>query len=141
MTRPLRILLVEDDDRDAKLTLRAFGKLSELSIERAVSGEEALDRLLKINGYARQSSPDLVLLDLNLPGIDGHAVLQRAKADPVARSIPMVALTSSKADADVLRSWDLQVAGYLRKPIKLDDFRMLADKLVRWWSCNELPHR
>lgn len=128
----LEVLLVEDDDSDAKLTRRAFRDQDAINLHRVETGEEALN-------YLSASHPDLVLLDLNLPGISGHQVLERAKSDPRIRRVPIVALTSSKAEEDVLLGWNLQVAGYLNKPINFRDFQDLADKLVQWWSANELP--
>jgi CheY-like chemotaxis protein len=132
---PLHVMLIEDDDADAMFVQRAFDAHGDVvEMVRVETGEEALERLA-----VPALRPDLVLLDLALPGIDGHAVLAAAKADPEMRRIPIVALTSSRSDEDVLKSWDLQVAGYLVKPIDLEAFRLLASSLVKWWSANELP--
>lgn len=132
--RVLRVMLIEDDDRDALLTTRAFSKQKEVNLLRVSTGEEALERLA-----VKALRPDLVLLDLSLPGVDGHHVLAEAKRDPETCVIPIVALTSSKSDEDVLRSWQLQVSGYLVKPIDLVAFRALAAATVQWWRFNELP--
>jgi CheY-like chemotaxis protein len=132
--RPLHVLLVEDDDADATLTLRAFRDEKDVTLTRTESGEEALERL-----SVPALRPHLVLLDLSLPGIDGHAVLRAAKANAEIQRIPVIALTSSRSDEDVLRSWEMNVAGYLMKPVDLVAFRRLAHHLVGWWSLNELP--
>jgi CheY-like chemotaxis protein len=131
--RPLRVLLVEDDDRDAILTIRAFRLEQSVLLVRAETGEDALAQLA-----APALRPHLILVDLSLPGIDGHAVINAVKADPELRRIPVIALTSSKSDEDVLRSWEAQVAGYLTKPVDLEEFRSLTAALVGWWSINEL---
>jgi CheY-like chemotaxis protein len=126
-------LLVEDDDRDAILTIRAFRLEQSVLLVRAETGEDALAQLA-----APALRPHLILVDLSLPGIDGHAVINAVKADPELRRIPVIALTSSKSDEDVLRSWEAQVAGYLTKPVDLEEFRSLTAALVGWWSINEL---
>lgn len=132
----LNVLLVEDDHRDALLTERAFSKIPDIVLQRAETGEDALSRL----GRAVRL-PHVVLLDLNLPGIDGHTVLTAIKQDPHLQHIPIVALTSSADDHDVIKSWRLHVSGYLRKPIRVDDFRAVAAQFAGWWSSNELGIR
>ncbi|GAA0356909.1 response regulator [Actinoallomurus spadix] len=121
--RPIEVLLVEDDPGDVVLTKEAFednkvsNKLSVVS-----DGEEAM-RFLRCEGdYADAPRPDLVLLDLNLPRMDGRQVLEEIKADETLRTIPVVVLTTSEAEEDILRSYRLHANAYVTKPVDFDQF-------------------
>jgi CheY-like chemotaxis protein len=121
--RPIEILLVEDDPGNVLLTREALGsgKLH-ITVHDVPDGVAAMAFLRSSPPYAGAGRPDLVLLDLNLPKKDGREVLAEIKADPELRSIPVVILTTSNAEEDVLRSYDLHVNAYLQKPIDFDQF-------------------
>lgn len=134
MTKPLTVLLVEDDDIDTRLTRRAFRKLPNVTLVRVSSGEAALEAVTK-----DPKRWNLVLLDLHLgAGMDGHDVLRTLKGNAQTCGLPIVALTSSRSEDEILQSWNLQVAGYLRKPVEAEPFEALATILVKWWTVNEL---
>jgi CheY-like chemotaxis protein len=121
--RPIEVLLVEDDPGDVLMTQEAFQdyKISNrLSV--VTNGEDAIAYLRKRGRYAGVPTPDLVLLDLNLPRRDGRDVLRDVKADPVLRRIPVVVLTTSDAEDDVLASYDLHANAYVRKPVDFEQF-------------------
>ncbi len=134
--RQHRILLVEDNADDVELTCRAFEKsnvLNELVIVR--DGVEALDYL-----FAAATPPDLVLLDIKLPRIDGLEVLKRLRADPRTRRQPVVILTSSNEEQDIVTSYDLGVNSYVRKPVDFAQFAEAARQLGLYWLVlNEPP--
>jgi CheY-like chemotaxis protein len=117
------VLLVEDDPGDVLMTQEAFQdyKVSNrLSV--VTNGEDAIAYLRKQGRFADAATPDLVLLDLNLPRRDGRDVLRDVKADPVLRRIPVVVLTTSDAEEDVLASYDLHANAYVRKPVDFEQF-------------------
>ncbi|HZM30836.1 MAG TPA: response regulator [Acidimicrobiales bacterium] len=121
--RPIEVLLVEDDEGDVLMTREALdeGKVfNRLSV--VGDGVEAIAYLRREEPYAEVTRPDLVLLDLNLPKRDGRQVLEEVKADPELRRIPVVVLTTSEADEDVLRSYDLHANAYVTKPVDFDRF-------------------
>ncbi|MGV9411554.1 response regulator [Nocardia sp. NPDC003693] len=120
---PIVILLVEDDPGDELMTREAFehNKIGNtLMVVR--DGEEALDFLYHRGAYADAPRPDLILLDLNLPKYDGRQVLERIKSDPDLAHIPVVVLTTSAAEEDILRSYRLHANAYVTKPVDLDQF-------------------
>ncbi|WP_405138336.1 response regulator [Nocardia sp. NBC_01388] len=121
--RPIDILLVEDDPGDELMTLEAFehNKIGN-TVHVARDGEEALDFLYRRGAHAQAPRPDLILLDLNLPKYDGHEVLSRIKTDPDLSLIPVVVLTTSAAEEDILRSYKLHANAYVTKPVDLDQF-------------------
>lgn len=132
--RPLEILLVEDNPGDVRLTtemLKQAKLLNRLTV--AVDGEQALAMLQRAEGYAHQPLPDLILLDLNLPGLDGRELLERIKDDPRLSRIPVVVLTQSGADADVRRAYDTYASCYVRKPIDLDQFLGVMQSIGHFW--------
>ncbi|PYP82523.1 MAG: response regulator [Blastocatellia bacterium AA13] len=134
MTRPIRILLVEDNQADADLTMETLeaGKLR-LQIKLAIDGAEAIDYL---RGAARDSKtelPDLILLDLNLPKKDGRQVLREIKAEELLRRIPVVILTSSDAEQDILKSYDLGANCYVTKPVGLSAFQSIVRCVENFW--------
>lgn len=138
------ILLIEDNASDEKLTLLAFRKCgiaNEVVVVR--DGAEALDYLFGDGHHAGAASrplPSLVLLDLNLPRIDGHEVLRRLRADPRTKLMPVVVLTSSKEDEDIARSYELGANAYVRKPVDFTEFVAAAKTLGFFWPLlNESP--
>lgn len=140
--RPVEILLVEDNPGDARLTKEALkdGKVyNRLTV--VPDGVEALAYLRREGQYAGAAQPDLILLDLNLPRKDGREVLEEIKADDGLKRIPVVILTSSSAEPDVLKSYGLHANCYVTKPVDLDQF-MAAVKAIEdfWLTVVTLPH-
>lgn len=121
--RPIDILLVEDDPGDELMTREAFedNKIGN-TLHVAHDGQEALDFLYRSGEHAQAPRPDLILLDLNLPKYDGRQVLEKIKADPELSHIPVVVLTTSAAEEDILRSYKLHANAYVTKPVDLDQF-------------------
>ncbi|MCZ4103481.1 MULTISPECIES: response regulator [Streptomyces] len=120
---PIEVLLVEDDAGDELMTREAFEDNrigNTLHVVR--DGMEALDFLYRREPYTHAPRPDLILLDLNLPKYDGRQVLERIKADPDLNHIPVVVLTTSSAEEDILRSYKLHANAYVTKPVDLDQF-------------------
>ena len=124
---PIEILLVEDNPGDVRLTretLKDTKVLNNLSV--AQDGEKALSFLRKQGPYSSAPRPDLILLDLNLPRVGGREVLAAIKADPALSTIPVVILTTSKAEEDILKSYELHANCYIAKPVELDGFALDA---------------
>jgi two-component system response regulator len=141
----LEILLIEDNPEDAELTMRALKKQN--LANRMVwlkNGALALDFLFGRGSYAGRNAldtPRLVLLDLNLPKIGGLEVLQQIKNDPRTRTIPVVVLSSSTQDRDILRTYDLGVNSYVSKPVQFEEFsRVVAQLGLYWLLINKSPH-
>jgi CheY-like chemotaxis protein len=121
--QPIDILLVEDDPGDTLITREALEQSKVANnLSCVVDGEEALAYLRREGGHAEATRPDLILLDLNLPRRDGREVLAEIKADPDLRRIPVVVLTTSQAEEDILRSYDLHANAYVSKPVDFDRF-------------------
>ena len=135
--RPMEILLVEDNWDDARL---AYEFLKDGSIVHRLTwlwdGEEALEFLHRQGKYGRVPHPDLILLDLGLPRVDGREVLAEVKADPALLHIPVVVMTASKDHEDLIRSEQLQVDGFILKPVDLDKFLGLVKELQRFWHAD-----
>ena len=133
--REVHILLVEDNPGDVRLTLEALrdGRISN-QVSVVHDGEEALDFLRRRGEHAGAERPDLVLLDLNLPKKDGREVLQEVKADSELHRIPVIVLTTSSADQDVLLSYDLHANCYIKKPIEYDEFMRAIRGLENFWT-------
>lgn len=144
MTRSRVILLVEDNPNDVELTLRAFEK-SNTSDEIVVvpDGEQAIHYLFSTGPHANRNPakmPDVVLLDMKLPKVDGLGVLRRMRADERTKRLPVVMLTSSKEERDVLSSYDLGANSYVRKPVDFGQFVDAAKYLgIYWLAVNEPP--
>jgi CheY-like chemotaxis protein len=121
--KPIEVLLVEDDPGDELMTREAF---EDNKIRNALhvvrDGQEALDFLYRNGRHEHAPRPDLILLDLNLPKYDGRQVLERIKTDPELALIPVVVLTTSSAEEDILRSYKLHANAYVTKPVDLDQF-------------------
>ena len=132
---PTTILPVEDDQGDQKLirtSLKNQGIASELHISN--SAEEALDFLCSgEDANGRNPHPDLILLDLNMPGMGGKEFLKHIKADEGLKHIPVVILTTSNAERDILDSYRLQAAGYVHKPVMLDEFKQVMGEIEGYW--------
>ena len=132
--RPMHILLVEDNPADVELTRQCFRE-SRIpnEVHAALDGDTALAFLRHKGPFATVPRPDLVLLDLNLPGIDGREILATIKCDPDLQTIPVIVLTTSDADDDIRTAYRLQANSYLRKPVDLDEFVELADAVCTYW--------
>jgi len=128
------ILLVEDNPGDIRLTREVFkeGKVRN-NLHVCCDGEEAMDYLQLRGKYADAVRPDLVLLDLNLPRKDGRQVLQEVKQDPILRTIPIVILTTSAAEQDILRSYNLHANCYITKPVDLNQFVRVVNYIQDYW--------
>ena len=137
MSEPLEILLVEDNPSDVKLALRAFEKSNLTNQVRVLrDGAEALDYLFCTGQYASrvgQKQPKVVLLDLKLPLVDGHEVLRQMRADPRTHMIPVVVLTSSNAEKDLIESYKLGVNSYIQKPVDFEQFSAVVRQLGFYW--------
>jgi two-component system, response regulator len=137
MDRLAQILLVEDNRMDVVLTLDAFKEARlKNKINVANNGQEALDYLFGRNEYADRNlfpMPNLILLDLKMPGIDGFEVLRQIKNTPMLKRIPVVILTSSKEDGDRTLSYDIGANSYLLKPVSFDGFIEVVKKIDDYW--------
>ncbi len=133
-SRPVEILLVEDNPGDVRLTREALkeGKVRN-NLHVAQDGVEALAFLRREGRYGEAVRPDLILLDLNLPRRDGREVLEEIKADPQLRAIPVVILTSSQAEQDIVRAYDLHANCYVTKPVDLDQFITVVKSIEDFW--------
>ncbi len=131
------ILLVEDNPDDQKLTLRAFKKNNITNeVVLAEDGQEALDYLFaagKFSGRDARERPALVLLDLKLPKVDGLSVLAQVRTDPRTKTVPIVVLTSSDEEQDLVQSYELGVNSYVRKPVDFGEFVEAARQLGLYW--------
>jgi CheY-like chemotaxis protein len=141
--RQIEVLLVEDDPGDVLMTKEAFEdyKLSN-QLHVVNDGAEAMDFLRQQGDHADAPRPDLVLLDLNLPRMDGREVLQAIKSDPGLASIPVVVLTTSEAEEDVLRSYSLHANAYVTKPVDFERFIQVVRQIDDFFvSVVRLPTR
>ncbi len=130
----LNVLLVEDNPGDVRLTREAFRDANPtVQLHVACDGVEAMAFLRHEGVHVHAPSPDLILLDLNLPKMDGREVLLHIKADATLKRIPTVILTTSDAEADILRSYDLHANCYLCKPVQLDKFESLVRSINDFW--------
>jgi len=132
--QPIRILLVEDNEGDILLTKEAFADVNlrhHLSVAR--DGQEGLDFLQKVGKHADAPTPDLILLDLNMPRMKGTELLKIIKNDEKLQSIPVVVLSTSGADRDVSECYQLRANGYIKKPVDFDQFMQVADTIKRFW--------
>ena len=130
----VEILLIEDNIGDVLLTKKAFQK-SKLAnnIQVAKDGEVALSMLKKEDEYAQQATPDIILLDLNLPKKDGREVLEEIKSDKKLSHIPVVILTSSKAEKDIVETYGLHANSYIIKPVNLEKFIEIVESIENFW--------
>ncbi|MDY6819679.1 MAG: response regulator [Halobacteriales archaeon] len=131
---PVEILLAEDNPGDARLTEKAFEQGNIVNNLHIVEdGVEAMQFLRQEATYQDQARPDLVLLDLNMPKKDGWDVLEEMKSDAQLRRIPVIVLTSSEAEEDILKSYDLQANAYLTKPVDFDGFMEIVRSFEEFW--------
>ena len=132
--RPIEILLVEDNPGDVRLTQEALkeGKVRN-NIYVAYDGLEALAFLRREGPYAETVQPDLILLDLNLPRMDGREFLAEIKDDPVLKRIPVVVLTTSQSETDILRTYNLHANCFISKPVDLDQFMTVVKAIENFW--------
>jgi CheY-like chemotaxis protein len=139
---PLEVLLVEDSPGDVRLTQEAFKDAKvHINLHVASDGIEAMAFLKREGGQANAPRPDLILLDLNLPRKDGREVLQEIKENPALTSIPVVVLTTSASEEDILRSYRLHANCYITKPVGLDGFLKVVNSIDNFWlSVVKLPH-
>jgi CheY-like chemotaxis protein len=131
---PIDVLLVEDSPGDVRLTREAFRDANPaVNLHVASDGVEAMSYLRREGANADAARPDFILLDLNLPRMDGREVLALIKDDDDLRTIPTVILTTSEADADILNSYSLHANAYLRKPVTLEAFEGLVRSINDFW--------
>ena len=144
--RPITILLADDDEDDRKLAQDALAE-SRLAndLHTVEDGEELMDYLLRRGKYAALADsprPGLILLDLNMPKKDGREALREIKADPSLRQIPVVVLTTSKAEEDIYRTYDLGANSFITKPVMFESLvRVMRDLGTYWFEIVELPRR
>jgi chemotaxis family two-component system response regulator Rcp1 len=132
--RPIEILLVEDNPADVRLTLETMKEVkvsNNMSV--VTNGEEALSFLRRETGFEDVARPDLILLDLNLPRKDGREVLKEIKGDPGLRRIPVVILTTSQSEEDIIRAYNLAANCYVTKPVDLDQFVKVVKSIEGFW--------
>jgi CheY-like chemotaxis protein len=139
--RPITILLADDDEDDRLTTQHAFERhhlANELRF--AVDGEDLMDYLYRRGEHANAPRPGLILLDLNMPRKDGREALKEIKEDPELRNIPVVVLTTSGEEEDILRTYNLGANSFIRKPVEFDALVRIIDTLGRYWfQVVELP--
>jgi chemotaxis family two-component system response regulator Rcp1 len=140
---PIDVLLVEDSPGDVRLTQEALRDSTRvIHLHVAFDGIEAMSFLKREGVHARAPRPDLILLDLNLPRMDGREVLALIKADEKLRTIPTIILTTSEAEADITKSYQLQANCFLSKPVQLDAFEGLVKSINEFWLTRaKLPHQ
>ncbi len=139
--RPIEILLVEDSPSDTELTVEAL-KSAKVSnrLSMVEDGVQAMEYLRRQGRYSQSPRPDLILLDLNLPRKDGREVLAELKADPTLKTIPVVVLTTSRADQDVVRAYSLHANCYITKPVDFQQFVGVVKNIENFWlSVVKLP--
>ena len=137
----IHILMAEDDPDDRMLTKEAFEEnLIQNRIDFVEDGEELLQFLRKEGKFADMPTPGLILLDLNMPKKDGREALKEIKSDPVFRRIPIIVLTTSKAEEDIVKTYDLGVNSFISKPVTFDDLVRVTKEIGRYWfELVELP--
>jgi len=140
---PIDVLLVEDSPGDVRLTQEALAAAnSAIRLHVAFDGIEAMKFLRREGENATAPRPKLILLDLNLPRMDGREVLAQVKADDELKTIPTIILTTSEAERDVLQSYELQANCFLSKPVQLDAFESLVKSINEFWLTKvKLPHK
>jgi chemotaxis family two-component system response regulator Rcp1 len=142
-SRPIDVLLVDDSPGDIRLTREAFRDANkDIIVHVATDGVDAMAFLRRKGDQADAPRPAIILLDLNLPRMDGREVLAQIKADPSLRTIPTIILTTSEANADIVRSYELQANSYLTKPVQLEKFESLVKSINDFWLVKaKLPER
>lgn len=140
---PIQVLLVEDSPGDVRLTQEAFRDANQsILLHVAADGVEAMAFLRQEGSNGDAPRPDLILLDLNMPKMDGRQVLARIKEDEDLKTIPTVILTTSDAEGDIARSYQLNANCYLKKPVELDAFESVVKSINEFWlTMAKLPHQ
>ena len=141
LARPIEILLIEDNPGDVRLTIEAL-RTNKIHNKMRVAndGVEALEMLRRQGAHADAGRPDLILLDLNLPRKDGREVLEEIKQDPELKRIPVVVLTTSSAEEDIMRSYNLHANAFVTKPVRLAEFIEAVKSIEEFWlSVVRLP--
>lgn len=134
VSKAVELLIIEDNPGDVRLLEEAFEELqSNVHLHVARDGAEGLDMVNQALAPGARWQPDLILLDLNLPKVNGHDVLARLKADPTTMRIPVIVLTSSRAEADVRKAYDSHANAYLKKPSTLDGLLSAAQDITNFW--------
>ena len=139
--KPIKILLIEDNPGDIRLTIEAFkdSKFDNI-LEVAEDGIEAINFLRKKGKYKDKSLPDIIILDLNLPRKDGREVLAEIKEDKLLKHIPVIIFTTSKAEIDLIRTYDLHANCYISKPLNMTQFTKIVKSIENFWfSIVSLP--
>jgi two-component system, chemotaxis family, response regulator Rcp1 len=132
--KPIEVLLVEDSPGDVRLTREAFLEVNQaVHLNVVADGVEAMEFLRRVREHAGAPRPDLILLDLNLPKMDGHEVLARIKTDDNLKTIPTVILSTSSSAADIQKSYELQANCYLSKPVLFEAFDSLVKNISQFW--------
>ncbi|MFT6069973.1 MAG: two-component system response regulator [Bacteriovoracaceae bacterium] len=144
--KKVRIVVAEDDDDDYEFTLRAFTKLNlRNEVHRVLNGKELLDYIYCEGNYSErdesdEAQPHLILLDLNMPLMDGREALAKIKSDPRSKNLVVVVLTTSSEEEDKLGSYNLGVNSFIRKPVKFQDFLEIITTIQKYWiEIVELP--
>ncbi|HEY4739177.1 MAG: response regulator [Candidatus Acidiferrales bacterium] len=139
----IEVLLVEDSPGDVRLTKEAFRETNmDIRLHVASDGLEAMAFLRQKGDHVNAPRPDLILLDLNLPKMDGRQVLAQIKEDASLKTIPTVILTTSESEADIVKSYQLQANCYLSKPVQLDAFENIVKSINDFWLTKvKLPHK
>ncbi len=134
IARPLQLLLVEDNPGDVRLTKEAL-KAGDVAVNLSVArdGVEAIEFLRREGAFESAPAPDLILLDLNLPRKNGREVLSEIKADPILKKIPVLVMTTSRADQDINRAYSLNANCYITKPMDLDEFLRIVKSIEDFW--------
>jgi len=140
--KKLRILLVEDNPEDVLIAERSLMKAnmrekSELFVVR--DGQEALDFLRRLGKFSEAARPDLILLDLKLPKVNGHEVLAEIKGDERLRRIPVIVLTVSEREEDMVKAYNSGASGYITKPPSSAEFAKVIETVLDYWRISELP--
>jgi len=132
--QPIRILMVEDDPADVRLTREALkNKKVHTTMETVPDGMEALAYLRKEGAYADKARPDMILLDLNMPRMDGREVLAELQKDPKLRSIPVIVLTTSEGEEDILSAYAMNANCYITKPVDWKQFIRVVELIEDFW--------
>ena len=140
---PLEVLLVEDSPGDVRLTREAFRDAkTNINLHVATDGVAAMAFLRREGDHSQAPRPDFILLDLNLPKMDGREVLAHIKEDDELKTIPTIILTTSEAEADILKSYQLQANCYINKPVQLEAFEAIVKSVNYFWATTaKLPPR
>lgn len=134
LIQTIDILLVEDNPADVRLTIEALKEAKvHNNLHIATDGAEAVSFLRREGKFSEAPRPDLILLDLNLPRKDGREVLEEIKSDPALKSIPVVVLTTSEAEEDILRAYNLSANCYVTKPVDLEQFIKVVNSIENFW--------